>query len=114
MRDLRNRVLASTLAVFIGAGAGIPSALADDIARWVDDKGVTHFSNTGLAPTDAQRLEVGRTNGMEAPVAPTKEFRRGSRNGNWTKLTLPEKKNKKGWRPRRESLYTGRKHVSRY
>jgi hypothetical protein len=84
------------------------SAMADTIARWVDEDGVTHFGNRQFAPPGAETIKLDAANGMDPPAATATG--RSSNGPHWTKLTLPRKQNPKGWRSRHDSLYTGRKH----
>jgi hypothetical protein len=94
----------STLSVGVAAAT---------VARWVDENGVTHFSDTGFAPATAQAVDVQPTNRMDAPVVAAPSSTAGGNSGpTFTKISLPPKQNKKGWRPRRESIYTGRRHSS--
>ena len=82
---------------------------ADTISRWVDAEGVTHFGDVQFAPAGAATVVVRPANGMEVPEGT--DGRSHTANGpHWTRLSLPPKHNKKGWRSRGESLYTGRKH----
>lgn len=101
-----------TMGVLLMLTVSAAGATADTgaIARWVDADGVTHFANRQFAPPDADMIEVGRANGMDAPA--TGGATRSVGGPQWTKLTLPPKQNRKGWRSRGESLYTGRKHQS--
>ena len=51
-----------------GALISASSAAADEIVRWVDENGVTHFGNAQFAPQgEGERVEVQRANGMDAP-----------------------------------------------
>jgi len=86
-----------------------PVAFAgESVSRWVDENGVTHFSNGQFAPANAEEITVGAANGMDVPaVAPSA---RQSSGPTWSKISMPAKQNPKGWRPRRESIYTGRRH----
>ena len=91
------------------------SALADErIVRWVDADGITHFSDGQFAPAGAARVEIKPTNQMDAPVYTSHSRSQPKGRGpSVSVISLAPKQNVKGWRPRRESLYTGRKHVSR-
>jgi hypothetical protein len=87
------------------------TAGAETVARWVDENGVTHFGNPQFAPAHADSVHVREANGMDKPEAPTRLTNPEARTGPATSvITVPPKQNKKGWRPRGESLYTGRKH----
>ena len=115
MRDVFSRI-APTVLLLTGLGLVMITVdtSADEVSRWVDENGVTHFTSTQFAPADAQRVQVADANTMDVPdtsVLTRTEDRGGPA---FSKVTLPEKKNKKGWRPRKESLYTGRKHKTRY
>jgi hypothetical protein len=78
------------------------------VSMWVDEDGVTHFSNRQFAPPEAQEITVSPANGMVKPEGPAPSSSSGG--PNWSKITLPPKQNPKGWRSRGESIYTGRKH----
>lgn len=96
-----------TLLVLISATSAV--ADAEPIARWVDEDGITHFGDRQFAPSTAETIEISRPNGMAVPETSGV----GSSNGpRWTKLTLPPKQNRKGWRSRGASTYGGRKHQS--
>lgn len=95
----------------LAAALLLPGALvsADDgIRRWVDVQGVTHFTDEQFAPPHSESVHLEPANGMVAPRSPLSVPTDGR--PSWTLIALPEKRNAKGWRPRRESLYTGRKH----
>ncbi len=85
----------------LGAGALIlavlsMSASAQDIARWVDEQGVTHFGNPQFAPAgmqDVTLVEVQPANGMAVPVAPPVQ-KRGAR---YVVLKKKGKVNPNGW-----------------
>ena len=90
------------------------TAAAGTISRWVDAEGVTHFGDGQFAPANAETVIIQPANGMVKPEMSLTPSARGSQGGPvWTKLSLPEKQNVKGWRTRNESLYTGRKHTNR-
>jgi hypothetical protein len=101
----------SLLATLCILGCTLTANAAEKVSMWVDENGVTHFSNRQFAPENAEELTIKSTNGMDVPepastVAPTPS----SGAAKWTKVELPAKQNPKGRRPMHESLYTGRKH----
>ncbi|MCB1686417.1 MAG: DUF4124 domain-containing protein [Pseudomonadales bacterium] len=96
--------------LLLAAVAG--TAQGAEVVRWVDSKGVTHFGDPQLAPlhADAVPVDIAPANGMVPAVAPGV-----SSNGEGLRvvtLKLEGKRNKKGWRDGRTSLYTGRRHRS--
>ena len=100
---------ALTLAALILA----PAASADgSVSRWVDGEGRTHFGDTAIAPVTAQLVNIGPANHMDVPSSHGSASSSAGQGPTWTLISRPAKRNKKGWRPRRESLYTGRKHSS--
>lgn len=94
------------IAVFASAAQGA------EVLRWVDEKGVTHFGDPQLAPlkADTEPVHIAPANGMVPAVAPHL-----STTGDGLRvvtLKLEGKRNKKGWRARGDSPYTGRRHRS--
>jgi len=77
-------------------------AQADEIVRWVDADGVTHFSDPHLAAAPAAVVEVQPANGMAVPMVTAKP---SSTRPAFTKLSKPEKKNKRGWRGYQSTLH---------
>ncbi|MCZ6853614.1 MAG: hypothetical protein O7G86_06825 [Gammaproteobacteria bacterium] len=71
--------------LLLGAGALVFTAFsmggqAEDIARWVDEEGVTHFGNPQFAPGDADTVtlvDVQPTNGMVVPSVVAETHQRG-------------------------------------
>jgi hypothetical protein len=61
--------LACALALALPAGA-------ESVYKWVDDKGVTHFSQTPPDGTDAQRLEVRTAPASPAADAPAADAKK--------------------------------------
>lgn len=74
-------------------------AYADDIVRWTDSEGKTHFGHSYMAPNNATEVKLGVTNGMDKPV----EVRYSRRNGrpNFIRLNSSQWRNKVGWRGQR-------------
>ncbi len=59
---------AKALLILVIAGTSL-GVHADEIVRWVDSDGVTHFGNPQFAPAGtAQPVEVQPANGMDAPA----------------------------------------------
>ena len=59
----KQKMSANVLALALLVACG--SASADEIVRWVDENGVTHFSNPHLAQSEAAtRVNVAPANGM--------------------------------------------------
>ena len=85
------------------------------ISRWVDEQGVTHFTNSQFAPASASSVDIQRTNRMDVPTGSTAVSNGKTSTGPvFSKISLPPKKNPKGWRSRNESVYTGRKHQTNH
>ena len=82
------------------------SASADDIVRWVDAEGVTHFGNRMFAPPEHSTVTVEPTNGMVPAYYNSQQPRR---NGPAVvNLSRPRVENQRGFRgyasrPRRGS-----------
>ncbi len=72
---------------------------ADDIVRWQDADGQTHFGHASMAPESAEEVTLGHTNGMDKPV----EVRLNRRTGrpNFIRLGTGEWRNRVGWRGQR-------------
>ncbi len=91
-----------TRPLLIGAGALVFAAFsmsgqAQDIARWVDDHGVTHFGNPQFAPGDPHDVtlvDVQPANGMVVPEA-TNVSRGRPR---FVIIKMKAKSNMRGWR----------------
>ncbi len=91
-----------TRPLLIGAGALVFAAFsmsgqAQDVARWVDDHGVTHFGNPQFAPGDPHDvtlIDIFPANGMVVPVA-TNESRGRTR---FVVIKKQAKSNLRGWR----------------
>ena len=81
------------LVAFVGA-----AAQAAEIAKWVDEDGVTHFGNPQFAPpADSEKITVQDANAMEVPDA--SGFTRSRSNHRpYVYLKKASKKNKRGWR----------------
>ena len=73
------------------------TAVAGDVYRWVDEDGVTHFSDAALAHdhSEAQPVHVGVANAMDVPDASS--LREGRRQASFHRISKPAKKNKNGW-----------------
>lgn len=103
-RCSRSRLPAG-LILLAGLGLGSGAALGEEIARWVDDQGVTHFGNTQFAPVDASLLKVKPANGMDVPLnVSSKPAVSGP---TWTRIDKAPKQNKKGWRSKGEGPQNG-------
>ena len=104
----RHRVAAVLLSV--AGGTLAPCAFSETVSRWVDENGVTHFGNPQFAPASADAVTIKPTNGMDK-VTPAATSNSAARTGPATAvIRMAPKRNKKGWRSRNESIYTGRKH----
>lgn len=104
---LRNTAIAVACALCLPLFA----SAAEKVSMWVDENGVTHFSNRQFAPEHAEEVTIEKTNAMDVPEPATESASSASSgSGRWSKIDLPPKQNPKGRRPMRESLYTGRKH----
>jgi hypothetical protein len=99
---------ALTAAALIWTASFTQGAVAEEIVRWVDAEGVTHFSDPHLAAAPAkvvEIVEVQPTNGMAVPTPlPSSVDGRPS----FTKLSMPESKNKRGWRGYQSTRRGGR------
>lgn len=70
-------------------------AAAGEIVRWVDENGVTQFTDPQLAAAPATTVDVQPANAMVVPTgAPTSTATGPS----FTRISKPPKKNKRGWR----------------
>lgn len=76
--------------------AATQTAMATDVYRWVDDNGVTHFSDAALAHSHAEAQKVGAANAMDVPDASSLNEPR--RKASFRKISKAGKKNKDGWR----------------
>ena len=77
---------------------------AGDIARWVDENGVTHFGNPQFAPgapEDVMLVKVQPANRMVVPTAVPESHRAA---GRITVVKKKAKSNPRGWRGYRKSL----------
>ncbi|MGI9328625.1 MAG: DUF4124 domain-containing protein [Pseudomonadales bacterium] len=72
------------------------NASAADIVRWVDENGVTHFTEKYLAQAPATTVAVHKTNGMDVPDASSVPSSTGG--AQFRKISKSPKKNKDGWR----------------
>ncbi len=75
--------------------APLQLARADEIVRWVDENGTTHFGNPQLGPTDAEVVEVAPANGMDVPELPARAPSTGPVT---VVLEKPPNRTLKGWR----------------
>ena len=80
--------------------AFLPSmAIADEVVRWVDENGVTHFGNPQFAPAgEGQAVRVAPANGMDVPDTGVLGRQSASKNMNMTVLERPTMENPRGWR----------------
>jgi hypothetical protein len=73
------------------------SAAATEIVRWVDESGVTQFTDRQFSPGPATVVDVNPANGMAVPTgAPTRK----SGPKPVARIGIPPKQNKRGWRGR--------------
>ncbi len=70
-------------------------AVAAEVVRWVDENGVTHFSERYLAEAPATEVKVSKTNGMDVPDTSALPSR--SNGATFRKISKAGKKNKDGW-----------------
>ena len=71
------------------------SAAATEIVRWVDESGVTQFTDRQFSPGPATVVEVQPANGM---AVPTGGLTRKSGPKPVARIGIAPKKNKGGWR----------------
>jgi hypothetical protein len=75
-----------------------------DIVRWVDENGITQFTDASFAPT-AEAVKIPKANRMDVPkVASASAAARPK----FVKISKAPKKNKRGWRG-----HEGRSRASR-
>ncbi len=75
------------------------SAAADEIVRWVDENGVTHFGNAQFAPQGAgERVEIQDANGMDVPNLNILNRTPEHRELNGVVVERAHIKNPRGWR----------------
>ncbi len=75
------------------------SVAADEIVKWVDENGVTHFGNAQFAPQGAgERVEVHNANGMDAPNLNILDRAPEHREMNGVVVERAQVKNPRGWR----------------
>ena len=70
-------------------------AAAGEIVRWVDENGVTQFTDPQLAAAPATSVDVQPANGMAVPQGAPASTATGP---SFTRISKPPKKNKRGWR----------------
>ena len=91
------RKLLNLMAVVALMSAG--TAAADEIVKWVDDNGVTHFGNAQFAPQgEGERVEVHNANGMDAPSLRILNRAPEYRELNGVVVERAHIKNPRGWR----------------
>ena len=66
---MRYAKLTSLAALSCVVGFWTPLSFAQEVARWVDAEGVTHFGDPQFASATATMIEIGPTNGMDVPSA---------------------------------------------
>lgn len=91
-----------TAAIF---GISSSPASAEEIARWVDAQGVTHFGNTQFAPETASRVNIKSANRMDVPQNNLASS--NSSGPTWTVIARAPKQNKKGWRGKGDGPHNG-------
>ena len=75
------------------------SAAADEVVKWVDADGVTHFGNAQFAPREgAERVDLKEANGMDAPNLMILERAPEYRQLNGVVVERAHVKNPRGWR----------------
>lgn len=84
------------------------TALATEVYRWVDENGVTHFTEAAFANSNAQRQRVASANGMDVPDASSLD--NGPGRPSFTKISKAGKKNKDGWRGHQRRNRVGRRN----
>ena len=86
----------------------VSQANAAEIAKWVDEHGVTHFGNPQFAPaTQSEKVEVQPANAMDAPDTSVLSQRTRVSHKVVT-IKKAAKKNKRGWRGYRSTSRTRR------
>ena len=100
MGTKRNRFRGLSGSLILGAAATLSivssPVSAEEIARWVDDQGVTHFGDTQFAPENASMVNIKSANRMDVP--PNTLASSNSDGPTWTVIDRAPKQNKKGWR----------------
>jgi hypothetical protein len=90
------KVCKVALTLCLMAVIGAAHANDNNIVRWVDDQGVTHFGDARIGPAEATEVQVAATNGMDKPSGVASSSKR---NGPvWTVIDQAPKQNKNGWR----------------
>ena len=85
-------LLALTLIATTTIGHAVQKA--GQVVRWVDENGITQFTDPSFAPT-AEVVQIPRTNGMDVPKDISGDR---SARPNFVKIAKAPKKNKRGWR----------------
>ena len=98
------RVCRVALSLCLMAVIGAAHANDNEVARWVDDQGITHFGDAHLAPAEATQVEIASTNGMERPGDVPQASSRGPV---WTVIDQAPKQNKVGWRAKGQTPRSG-------
>lgn len=92
---LRKLLLLLALA---GASSVLPVS-ADEVVRWVDEDGVTHFGNAQFAPSgEGEPVKLPPANGMDVPDTRGLKRRDAPTRMNMFVLDRPKFDNPRGWR----------------
>ncbi len=97
-------MLASSLLLIASLSGSLAANANESVASWVDDKGVTHFGDRHLAPSNAATVNVADANGMVAPKVSATNARTTTR---WTMIEQAPKQNPRGWRRRGDGPQSG-------
>lgn len=74
-------------------------SFANDVVKWVDEHGVTHFGNAQFAPPGSgESVMVEDANAMDAPDVGILSRREGRSRANITVLERSKLQNPRGWR----------------
>ena len=75
------------------------TAAADEVVKWVDEDGITHFGNAQFAPSGAgEMVNIKPANGMDPTDLSILQARKSSRPMNMTTLNRPVLENPRGFR----------------
>ncbi len=74
-------------------------SLANEVVKWVDENGVTHFGNAQFAPPGSgEAVRIEHANGMDVPDVGVLNNRPKRNRINATVLQRPKLENPRGWR----------------
>ena len=75
------------------------SSFANEVVKWVDENGVTHFGNAQFAPPGSgQAVTIEHANAMDAPDVGILSRRESRSRPNVTVLERSKMQNPRGWR----------------